>query len=184
MAPAIPKNTCEDLIRQSLKRTLEGTIEVGKHPTAVKDALEHGQFGARLKAECAWTNRTAQNYMAVAERFGPKSAKFSDLRIDPTAAYLLAAPSAQDQARQAALERAEAGEHITAKVAKQILTKERRKPRRRRVSTNQLKEKLEKALVRYRERRSEKDLAELAKQPREFVEAVEEASTASKKRSG
>jgi hypothetical protein len=139
----------------------------------VKNALEYGQFGTWLRAEFAWTERTAQNFIAVAERFGPRSEIISDLKIDPTAAYLLAAPSAPDQARDAAIERAEAGEHISAKVAKQILAKERRKPRKRKVSTEKLKERLEKALTRFRDRWNEKDLAELVKQLREFADEAE-----------
>jgi hypothetical protein len=114
-------------IRQSLKRTTDSIIEVGQELIVVKAALPHGKFGPWLRAEFAWTERTAQNFINVAERFGPKSEIISDLMIDPTAAYLLAAPSAPDEARQAAVERAEAGEHITAKVAKEILAQERKK---------------------------------------------------------
>jgi hypothetical protein len=56
----------------------------------------------------------------------------SDLTIQPTAAYLLAAPSAPDAARQTAVERAEAGEQITTAVAKEILAETRKKSRPRR----------------------------------------------------
>src|ERR1051326_6685695 len=86
-------------IRQSMKRTIESIIEVGNDLIAAKEALPHGRFGHWLRAEFAWTERTAQNFIAVAERFGPKSEMISDLKIEPTAAYLLAAPSAPDQAR-------------------------------------------------------------------------------------
>ena len=48
--------------------------------------------------------------MSVAEKF--KSAKIADLPIQPTAAWLLAAPSVLDKARQKAVEKAEAGEEI------------------------------------------------------------------------
>lgn len=81
-----------DEIRQRLKKTLESTIEIGQALLGVKDALEHGQFLAWLRAEFSWRERTARNFMSVAEHFG-KSAKFADLTIQPSAAYLLAAPS-------------------------------------------------------------------------------------------
>src|SRR5947208_15313192 len=83
---------------------------------AVKEALEHGHFGPWLKAEFGWGERTAQNFMSVAERF--KFAKIADLPIQPSAAYYLAAPSVPDEARQQAIERAEAGEEINTAVAK------------------------------------------------------------------
>jgi hypothetical protein len=164
-------------IRQSLKRTTDSIIEVGQELIAVKAALPHGKFGPWLRAEFAWTERTAQNFINVAERFGPESEIISDLKIDPTAAYLLSAPSAPDQARQVAIERAEGEEQITAKLAKEILAKERRKPRRRRVSTATLKEKLGKALTRYRDRWDSKELSELAQQLREFADSLDEDST-------
>jgi hypothetical protein len=130
-------------IRETVKRTVVDIIQVGDELLSVKEALPHGRFGPWLRAEFGWTERTAQNFMAVAERFG-KTEMISDLKIEPTAAYLLAAPSTPDEARQVAVERAEAGERITAKVAKQILAKERKKPgrRRRRASAAELAERL------------------------------------------
>jgi hypothetical protein len=170
-----------DRIRQSLKRTIESIIEVGNDLIAVKEVLPHGQFGPWLRAEFAWTERTAQNFIAVAERFGPKTEIISDLRIDPTAAYLLAAPSAPDEARQVAVERAEAGEHITPSVAKEILAKERKKPVRRKREAGDLTEKLTKALSRFRERWNPKELSELAQQLREFADSLDEETGGSKR---
>jgi hypothetical protein len=68
--------------------------------------------------------------MAVAERFGAKTETISELKIEPTATYLLAAPSAPDEARQAAVQPAESGEGITTGVTKEILAKLRQKARR------------------------------------------------------
>jgi hypothetical protein len=167
-------------IKQTIKRTIEDIIAVGTELLMVKEALDHGKFGPWLRAEFGWTERTARNFMAVAERFG-KTETISDLTIEPTAAYLLAAPSAPDEAREAAIERAEAGERINARVAKQILAKERRKPRKRRVSTEKLKERLEKALTRFKDRWNEKDLAELVQKLREFAQKVEEGGGKGKK---
>jgi hypothetical protein len=169
-------------IRQSLKRTTDSIIEVGQELIAVKAVLPHGKFGPWLRAEFAWTERTVQNFINVAEHFGPKSEIISDLKIDPTAAYLLSAPSAPDQARQVAIERAEGGEQITAKLAKEILAKERRKPRRRLPGTDTLKEKLAKALIRYRDKWNQKELSELAQQLREFADSLEEEPATKRKK--
>src|SRR5205823_6552311 len=107
--------------------TLDNLIEVGRELLSVKGAVGHGHFGAWLKAEFGWTERTAQNLMSVAERFGANPKLLSHLIIQPTAAYLLAAPSVPDEAREVAVEMAKAGEEITTKVAKKILAETRKK---------------------------------------------------------
>ena len=121
-----------DRIREKVKQTVEDLIAIGNDLTTVKEALPHGEFGPWLKAEFGWGERMAQNFMSVAERFGPKTEIIADLTIQPTAAYLLAAPSVPDEAREKAIERAEAGEQITTAVAKEIVaaTKKKKRPRR------------------------------------------------------
>ncbi len=68
--------------------------------------------------------------MSVAERF--KSAKLAELPIQARAAYLLAAPAGPDEARQVAVEKAEAGEEITFATARELVAeaKKKRRPRR------------------------------------------------------
>lgn len=173
-----------DRIRQAVKRTLEDIIAVGNDLLAVKETLPHGQFTPWLRAEFGWTERTARNFMAVAEQFGPKKEIISDLRIDPTAAYLLAAPSAPDEAREAAVKLAEEGERVTPKVAKELLAKERRKTSRRRKggSTEKLSEKLLNVLTRFQERWNPKELSELAKQLRDFADSLIETKSGSRKK--
>jgi hypothetical protein len=68
--------------------------------------------------------------MSVAEKF--KSAKIADLPIQPSAAYLLAAPSVPDEAREKAIEKAEAGEEITFATTREIVAEARKKKRARR----------------------------------------------------
>jgi hypothetical protein len=186
LEPAVAKEvqTAAEHIRETVKRTIEGIIEVGQDLIAVKEALPHGQFGPWLRAEFGWTERTARNFMAVAEAFGPKTEIISDLQIAPTAAYLLAAPSAPDEAREAAVERAESGERITAKVAKEILAEERRKPARRRTraSAEKLGERLETVLARFRDQWNQKGLSELAEKLREFADSLEGGRGGSKKK--
>ena len=171
-------------IRQKVKKTLESIIEVGNDLVAVKEALPHGQFGPWLRAEFGWGERMAQNFMAVAGAFGPKTEIIADLAIQPTAAYLLAAPSAPDEARQAALERAEAGEQITTAVAKEILaeTRKRRPRRKKAVPSEKLGLRLVKSLERYKERWNPDDLSELARHLREFAEALEKPERGGKKK--
>jgi hypothetical protein len=167
--------TTAERIRSKVKKTLEDIIEVGNDLLGVKEALPHGQFGPWLKGEFGWGERMAQNFMSVAERFGAKSAIIADLTIQPTAAYLLAGPSVPDEAREKAVERAEAGEQITTAVAKQILAETRKKKRPRRqksVQTDKLSGRLGKVLERYRDRWDPKELAELARQLREFADSL------------
>jgi hypothetical protein len=173
-------------IRETVKRTIEGIIEVGQDLLGVKEALPHGQFGPWLRAEFGWTERTARNFMAVAEAFGPKTEIISDLRIDPTAAYLLAAPSAPDEAREAAVERAESGERITAKVAKKILAEERKKPakKRKKAAAGELEGQLMKALERFRDRWNPKEVTELARQLRAFADSLEQEGETKKRGKG
>ena len=170
-------------IRQKVKKSIEDIIGIGNDLLAVKEALPHGQFVPWLQAEFGWAERTARNFMSVAEQFG-KSANFADLPIQPSAAYLLAAPSTPDEARQAALERAEAGEQITTSIAKEILAEARKKkrPKRRKaVSSDKLGVRLVKSLERYKERWNQKELSELARQLREFADALEKPSGSKKK---
>ena len=56
-----------DRIRERMKKLVEDIIEVDNDLMTVREALDHGQFGPWLKAEFGWSERTAQNFMAVAE---------------------------------------------------------------------------------------------------------------------
>ena len=172
-----------DRIRDRVKKTVEDIIEIGNDLLAVKEALEHGQFGPWLKAEFGWSERSAQNFMSVADRF--KSAKLAELPIQPSAAYLLAAPAVPDEARQVAIEKAEAGEEITFTTAKEIVAeaKKRKKPKRQKaMPTEKLGLRLVKMLERYKERWNPKELSELARQLREFADALEEQPRVGRKK--
>src|SRR5262249_3541250 len=162
-------------IREKVKKTVEDIIEVGNDLLAVKEALPHGQFGPWLKAEFGWGERMAQNFMSVAERFGTKTEIIADLTIQPTAAYLLAAPTVPDEARQLALERAEAGEKITTFVAKEIVaeTKKKRPRRQKALPLEKLATRLVTVLTRYRERWNPRELSEFARHLREFADGLE-----------
>lgn len=120
--------------------------------------------------------------MSVAESF--KSAKYADLPIQPSAAYLLAAPAVPDEARQVTIEKAEAGEEITFTTAKAIVAeaKKKRKERRQAIPADKLGVRLVKVLERCKERWNQKELAELARHLREFADELEKPGRGTKKK--
>jgi len=91
------------------------------------------------------------------------------------AAYLLTASSVPNEARDKSIERAEAREKITTTVAKEILAETRKKKTRRRkaIPSDKLAGRLVKVLDRYRDRWDQKQLAELARQFREFADTLD-----------
>jgi hypothetical protein len=97
------------------------------------------------------------------------------LPIQPSAAYLLAAPAVPDEARQVAIQKAKSGEEITYTTAKEIVAeaKKKRRPRRQKaVPTEKLGVRLTKVLEKYRQRWNLDELSELARQLREFADAL------------
>jgi phage N-6-adenine-methyltransferase len=105
-------------IKTLMRRTAQDIIEIGQKLIEVKARLGHGLFGTWLRSEFEWSERTAQNFMNVAEVF--KSATVADL-IPPKALYLLAASSTPEAVREEALQRAELGERITYDRARAII---------------------------------------------------------------
>jgi hypothetical protein len=88
--------------------------------TEVKDRLPHGAWLPWLKTEFGWTDRTAENFMNVSQRF--KSETVSNSHIDMGALYRLASPKTPEAARTEAIRRAESGERITRSVVEEIIT--------------------------------------------------------------
>jgi hypothetical protein len=166
--------TAADNIRQMMRKSLDDLIDIGSELLAVKEALGHGRFQAWLDAEFGWKERMARNFMAVAARFA-KSAIIADLAIEPTAAYLLAAPSTPDSACQAAITRARAGERITTGVAKEIVRQSKTTSKRaQKVPRDSvLALQLRKALERYRDQWGPKRLADLARELRDFADGLD-----------
>ena len=112
-------------IHRLARQTAEGVRLIGQYLVEVKDRLKHGEFLKWLKAEFAWSEWTARNFMNVHERF--KTRNFHDLQIDVSALYLIAAPKTPEPARQELLERAESGERITRAKAIQTIDQQRQK---------------------------------------------------------
>ena len=61
-------------IRQRGQRATADMIAIGHQLSNVKDLIPHGQFVNWLETEFSLSLRTAQNFMAVANRFGDKNA--------------------------------------------------------------------------------------------------------------
>lgn len=74
-----------------MKSAAESIIAVGLALKRQKERLPHGMFLPWIEAEFAMAERTARNFMRVAEVYGGKSASLADLGKE--ALYELAAPS-------------------------------------------------------------------------------------------
>lgn len=77
-----------------LKRTTEHIIQIGQNLLSIKASLGHGYFALWLRAEFALSERQAQRFMLVAERFGDKTDKMSLLPL--SVLYELASPSTSE----------------------------------------------------------------------------------------
>ena len=86
-------------------------------------ALPHGQWEAWLRSEFDWSLSTALNMIRVAERF--KSVNLTDLRLDVSSLYLLAAPSTPQGAQAEAVALAQNGEAISVPRVKALINKHR-----------------------------------------------------------
>jgi hypothetical protein len=168
-----------DRIRDKVKRTLEDVIAVGKELLTAKAQLPYGRFGLWLQAEFGWTERTARHFMAVAERFGPKAEIISNLGIAPTAAYLLAAPSTPDEARQAAIAQAEAGRRVTVAVARDIVARARARSGKKWPSrpVDKLTKRLFRILYNFRHQWDAGALSILARHLREFADTLDNTNS-------
>jgi hypothetical protein len=162
-----------DSIRQNIKNTVLTVIAVGRELQSVKKAIR-GQFGLWLRVEFGWTKRKAQQFMAVAKCFGPKSAIIAHLQIVPTAAYYLVAPSVPEEAREEAISRAEAGEKITVAIAKSIVARCREEEERKPVPPRKLFQQLTKILQQIQKQFGQPERRELKRILQELVE-VEDA---------
>ncbi len=105
-------------IKALIRRTAQDIIETGAKLIEVKDLLGYGMFERWVNNEFGWTQRTAYRFISVTERF----ASCDNLsQLAPSAMYMLSAPSTPVEAREEAIARADAGEVITHKVAKEIV---------------------------------------------------------------
>jgi hypothetical protein len=114
---------CEQAVEKiaGYQRRMAGdVVAIGKELLAVKERLEHGQFGDWLTHYFSWSQQTASRMMQAATTF--KSLNLSNLTIDQSALYLLSSDKCPDEIREEVLERAEQGERISHASVKQALT--------------------------------------------------------------
>jgi hypothetical protein len=123
------------VIRRLSLRCLRDTIEIGRRLYEAKDKVPHGNrtgqeegWGDWLQREFAWSQDTASNLINVYKLF--QEDKFRNVRnlenlnLSVSALYLLARKSTPDAVRDEVMERAEAGENVTAAEVKQLLAQE------------------------------------------------------------
>ncbi|MER9203014.1 DUF3102 domain-containing protein [Mesorhizobium sp. M0933] len=97
-----------DRIHKLVSGIGDSMFEVGKELVAIKARLEHGEFGKWVKASLTMTERTAQRYMSVVEKFdGDKYDTVSVLPV--TLIQKLAAPTVPDVLRDQVLAEIGAG---------------------------------------------------------------------------
>lgn len=123
-------------IRMHQRSVVEGVAAIGAALIRVKEALEHGEFLPWLKMEFGWSERTAQNYIAVAERFGSNPQSVADLPL--ATVYRLASPSVPGTLRDKIGERRQAGETISAAEIDTEIAAAKREAAREREEANKL----------------------------------------------
>jgi hypothetical protein len=106
-------------IKSLIRQTAQDIFYVGQKLAEVKQQLKHGEFRNWLNTEFNWSVSSATKFMQVSEQF--RNVNFTHLNFATSALYVLAAPSAPENARQHALQLASRGEHITYSLAKQIV---------------------------------------------------------------
>jgi hypothetical protein len=98
-------------IHEFARATAIGIVQIGLHLTEAKNRVGHGKFLKWIEAEFAWTYKTAERFIGVYQRI--KIDNLSNLAIDVSALYLIAAPRTAEPVRTEVIRRAEAGEPIT-----------------------------------------------------------------------
>jgi hypothetical protein len=109
-------------VRDRIRRAAEWIVEIGIELNDAKNLLPHGSFGDWLQSEFEWSERTAQRYMRIANRFDEKR---HTVGFGSSALYALSSPDVPEEAIDEAIEAAKA-EPVTVAKAKEII--ERHKP--------------------------------------------------------
>ena len=119
-----------DRVRNRLGNMTANIVEIGHELRAVKQRLEHGEFLNWVELACKLSARTAQLMMKAAEWAEGKNEIVAHL--EPTAIYLLAAPSTPDSIRREVLSGLEHGQRPTPRLIKDMIraAKEMTRPSR------------------------------------------------------
>jgi Protein of unknown function (DUF3102) len=98
-------------IRTLARLTVQAVFEIGQCLSEVKAELKHGQFLEWIEAEFTWNRKTAERFLNVYDNC--KLDNVSNLEIDVSALYLIAAPKTPEPVRNGVMRKAEAGQKIT-----------------------------------------------------------------------
>lgn len=98
-------------IRTLVRNTTAIIIEIGNDLLAVKEAIDHGKFGAWIEAECGFSIRTAENYIRAAEFAEGKNETIA--LLNPATVYRLAAKSTPAEIVSDVISRTERGEVVS-----------------------------------------------------------------------
>lgn len=109
--------------KEILKRTAMDIIEISIIAHEVRSKYGYQQYAHWVKNDLGLSVKQGERFLNVYDKFGTDIMSV-DLDIAPTALYLLSAPSTPEEVRQEAIEIAQSGEQITAKVAKELKEKE------------------------------------------------------------
>ena len=122
--------TRAERIRQLQADVQRGIIEIGFELIAAKKEVGHGGWADWLKSEFNWSIRTAQNFMAIADRFG--QTKSISFLTTTTLIKMLALPEGDEEAFIEA--QAQAGSPVEKQSARQVqqVVKQWKKPKAKR----------------------------------------------------
>ena len=129
MADRVTRKTAEPLhlytaqFHECMRRGAQAYVQAGTILLDVKAHVPHGAWERWVREDLGISTSLAGKLTQVARRF--KSVNFTDLPIDPSALYLLAAPSTPDVVVQEALEVASQGEVVSHMRAKRLIHQHR-----------------------------------------------------------
>jgi hypothetical protein len=116
-------------IRRRIRRSAEDVLEIGRLLRHVKDDLPRGMWGGWLRVSFDWSERTAQRFIQTSSVFDALSAVRTPTEMfEPTAMYLIAAGTTPEQVRWDMVDRANAGEYVTAAVVRAAVDEYRLSP--------------------------------------------------------
>lgn len=101
------------------QETTRNILEIGRRLLEVKPLLGHGVFGAWIRTECGFSERTANRYMNAAKAFR-NSDTVSEISI--SVMHALSSPKLDDVSRREILESAKDTKNLTVANVKAALT--------------------------------------------------------------
>lgn len=151
-------------------------IEIGRALVEVKASLPHGSFGPWLEAEFGWSERTAQNLIAVYAAFGDKPRIVSALPAGLL--YKLAAKSTPVEIRETVTATIEAGKTVATADVENLLWQAKEAAKEAKITPEQrAKEKAsKKRREAYDKKQEEQWQAEKAEREKREAERVTKAA--------